>query len=62
MTTLSFGKHSGEDIEDIPTAYLKWFLEKVETPNGREAREAHLNLCSEIEDELAYREKNRSER
>jgi uncharacterized protein (DUF3820 family) len=57
--TIPFGKHKGEDIEDIPTEYLEWFLSNVDTPpvSKKELREKHLDLCSAIEDELASRKK-----
>lgn len=29
--TLPFGKYKGQEIESIPTAYLKWFEENVES-------------------------------
>lgn len=58
MTILTFGKHRGEDIEDVPSDYLQWFLTSVDAPPvGDKRREAHLDLCSEIESELASRKK-----
>ena len=58
MATMPFGKHAGEDIEDVPSAYLEWFVSSVDAPPaGDPRREAHLNLLSEIESELASRKK-----
>lgn len=58
MAVLPFGKHKGEDIEDVPTAYLTWFLGNVDAPAiGDKRRPAHLDLMSEIESELASRQK-----
>ena len=59
MTTLTFGAHKGEDIEDVPTSYLRWILEKCDPPNSSlpEVQEEWKNLLSEIEDELSSREK-----
>jgi hypothetical protein len=61
---MPFGKHKGEDIEDIPSDYLRWVLEKVDPPQAtgnvqidKDRREAHLDLVSEIEDEMASRAK-----
>jgi uncharacterized protein (DUF3820 family) len=44
---MPFGKHKGEDLEDIPTSYLQWVAENVE---GREA------LITEVELQLTMRE------
>lgn len=58
MAVMPFGKHKGEDVEDVPSEYLQWFLEKVDAPPvGDKRRDAHLDLCSEIESELASRKK-----
>jgi len=58
MTVMPYGAHVGEDIEDVPTTYLQWFVNNVEAPpKGDKRRDAHLNLVSEIETELASREK-----
>ena len=58
MSVLPFGKHRGEDIEDVPTAYLEWFLTGIDAPPvGDKRREAHMNIVSEIESELASRKK-----
>ena len=58
MTTMPFGKHQGEDIEDIPTQYLKWLVSNTDIRGY---------LLDAIEDELESRDKfgwdarNRSE-
>ncbi len=58
MTILTFGRHRGEDVEDVPSDYLQWFLTSVDAPPvGDKRRDAHLDLCSEIESELASRKK-----
>ena len=58
MTILTFGKFRGQDIEDVPSDYLQWFLTSVDAPpKGDKRRDAHLDLCSEIESELASRKK-----
>lgn len=58
MSILTFGKHKGEDIEDVPSAYLQWMLTDMEAPPvGDKRRQAHLDLMSEVEDELASRKK-----
>lgn len=40
---MPFGKHKGEDLEDLPTGYLQWLAENVE---GRAelVREAELQI------------------
>jgi uncharacterized protein (DUF3820 family) len=63
VATLPFGKHKGEDVEDVPSAYLEWFVTSVDAPPvGDRRREAHLTLVSEIEAELASRGKYGRER
>ena len=58
MSVLTFGKHKGEDIEDVPSEYLQWMLSGIEAPPvGDKRRQAHLDLMSEVEDELASRKK-----
>jgi uncharacterized protein (DUF3820 family) len=58
MTVMPFGQHKGTDIEDVPTAYLEWFLINVDAPpKGDTRRESHMVLVSEIESELESREK-----
>lgn len=55
---LPFGKHRGEDVEDVPSDYLQWFLTNVSPPGvGDPARAAFLDLVSEMESELASRHK-----
>jgi uncharacterized protein (DUF3820 family) len=49
---MPFGKHAGEDIVDVPTSYLEWFLENIDDHYDLD----HYDLMSEIEDELASRE------
>ena len=58
MAVMPFGKFKGEDIEDVASDYLQWFLTSVDAPPvGDKRRDAHLDLCSEIESELASRKK-----
>lgn len=58
MSVMPFGKHRGEDIEDVPSEYLEWFLTNVDAPpKGDKRRDAHLDLVSEIESELASRKR-----
>lgn len=44
---LSFGKHRGKDIEDVPTSYLKWALNSGAIDEDDEVEE--------VEAELRYR-------
>jgi uncharacterized protein (DUF3820 family) len=58
MSVMPFGKHRGEDIEEVSSDYLQWFLTSVDAPPiGDKRRDAHMDLCSEIESELASRKK-----
>ena len=44
---MPWGKHRGEDVEDLPTGYLQWIAENV---TGADA------LVREAEEQLALRE------
>lgn len=58
MSVFTFGKHRGEDVEDVPSDYLQWFVTKVDAPPiGNKDRPAFMDFVSEIEDELASRKK-----
>jgi uncharacterized protein (DUF3820 family) len=35
---ITFGKHKGEDIADVPTSYLDWLLEEYDPKNEYEER------------------------
>ena len=48
---LSFGKHEGEDIEDIPSDYLRWLLE-TEWFDKK-----HVDMVEPIETELEFRDR-----
>lgn len=58
MSVFTFGKHRGEDVEDVPSDYLQWFVTQVDAPPvGHKDRAAFMDFVSEIEDELASRKK-----
>ena len=44
---MPWGKHKGEDVEDLPTGYLQWIAENV---TGADA------LVREAEEQLTLRE------
>ena len=44
---MPWGKHKGEDVEDLPTDYLQWIAENV---TGSDA------LIREVENQLVLRE------
>lgn len=48
-TILSFGKHIGKDIEDVPSNYLEWVVQQ------NWFQDAHEELVTSIESELSYR-------
>ncbi len=50
--SMPFGKHEGEELEDIPSGYLKWALEEFEDDDEL------IDLCEAIESELDYRTNN----
>ena len=45
---LTFGKYKGEDIEDIPSDYLKWLAENCEQDN----------IATAADEEYQWREDN----
>lgn len=58
MSAMPFGKHRGEDVEDVPTDYLVWFVSNVKDPKpGTPFHGDHVALVKEIEEELACRKK-----
>jgi hypothetical protein len=46
---MPFGKHEGEDIEDLPTGYIVWCLKNIE------------GLDEEIEQDMDYELKKRTD-
>lgn len=42
---MPWGKHKGEDLEDIPSSYLKWLAENCEDEE----------ICSAADDEYSWR-------
>jgi len=50
MSILPFGNHKGQDIESIPSDYLKWLLESDWFDKK------YPELVEEVEDELKYRD------
>ena len=44
---ITFGRYSGQDLEDLPTSYLEWLCENVDGRN---------HLVKEAETQLALRE------
>lgn len=49
MSTLTFGNYNGQDIESVPSDYLKWLLE------SDWFEKKYPELVEEIDTELAYR-------
>ncbi len=45
---LDFGKHKGKDIEDVPSSYLRWMCENLDSSKA--------DLIEAAEEELIYRE------
>jgi uncharacterized protein (DUF3820 family) len=48
---VQFGKHKGKDTEEVPSSYLRWYLEKVSERDNPE-------LFKAVEDEMKYRNKH----
>lgn len=42
MSVLTFGKHKGSDISSVPSEYLEWGANKLESPKWRKEFEAEL--------------------
>jgi hypothetical protein len=43
MTTLTFGKHKGADIQNVPIDYLEWGSSKLDSPKWRNAFQTELD-------------------
>ena len=50
---LSFGKHRGEEIENVPSDYLQWLMGALEDDD--QFANKHPGLYEEVEDELDKR-------
>jgi len=46
-----FGKPKGNEVEDVPSSYLRWYLDIVSERDNPE-------LFAEVEKEMKYRNKN----
>lgn len=40
---MSFGKHRGKSIEDVPSSYLRWVMENCDDTEALEAAENEYN-------------------
>lgn len=49
---MPFGKYAGEDIEDVPSKYLKWFLENIDPETT-----FLESIVEEVDKEYKWREK-----
>lgn len=52
---LEFGKHRGQELEDVPTDYLRWLMETLEDDDKFAHR--YPGLYEEVEDELDARDR-----
>lgn len=48
-----FGKHKGNEVEDVPSSYLRWYLDIVSERDNPE-------LFAEVEKEMKYTTATRS--
>ena len=48
---LSFGKHKGKDIEDVPSSYLRWLLDQ------KWFEVSQKDMVKPIETEMKFRDK-----
>lgn len=53
---LTFGKHKGQDIDEIPTKYLVWLSDKLKETGTY--GEVNKLIIAEAEKELKYRKKH----
>lgn len=49
MTVITFGKHKGSNVEDVPTNYLEWGSNKLESPKWRKIFSDELIRRAKIE-------------
>lgn len=54
--TLTFGKHRGKEIEDIPSGYLQWLLETLEDDD--KFNERNPGLYEAVEEEIEIRDRS----
>lgn len=50
---MPFGKYKGQDVEDVPSPYLRWFCENIEPDSS--SMEDLIEIC---EEEYNFREKH----
>ena len=43
MTVLTFGKHKGSDLSEVPTNYLEWGVSKLDSPKWRKEFQNELD-------------------
>mgnify|MGYP002738104879 CR=1 FL=1 len=53
---LTFGKHKGKDIDDVPTDYLEWLAGNLKEKGRASGR--NVEVIKEAEAELKYRKKH----
>jgi hypothetical protein len=55
---MTFGKHKGEQLADIPTEYLAWVLENCATINRHLRDEIKLEIENREDDTIAVMGRN----
>ena len=50
---MPYGKFKGQDIEEIPSGYLKWLAENIDERNPR-----NKEICLAADKEWQWREEN----
>lgn len=53
---LTFGRHKGKDIEDVPSDYLEWLAGNLKEQGRASGR--NIEAIKEAEVELKYRKKH----
>lgn len=53
---LTFGRHKGKDIEDVPSDYLEWLAGNLKEQGMASGR--NIEVIKEAEVELKYRKKH----
>lgn len=49
--TFQFGKHKCKEIEEVPSSYLRWYLDTI-------SERENPALFAEVEKEMKYRNKH----
>lgn len=53
---LTFGKHRGKELKDVPSDYLQWLMEELE--DNEKFNERNPELYEGVEEEIEIRDRS----